>query len=272
MQPKQRNPHTETRWELNRRHWTENLDPQNLGSGRRQELAALLDLYETADFLEARLWLYPLVGKRLLDLGGGLGLSAILLAREGAQVVVADLSLERLRAAKAAVEEAGVAESVTFVCCSADALPFRDSCFDRQFTKSVLIHVPLEATSKELARTLDSKGSAAFVEPTKRNPFVQIYRLVAAPREWRHITAYFGAREIGVVRAAMKTNGRQVKVTSLYFVAFFATALNFALPVPYLYKRLEALLLSLDSLIYRLLPSARRLNWFSLILVGPRRR
>lgn len=250
----------------NRRHWDRTLDPRNLGAaageaaGWRRES----ELARTADVRLALRLLAPLKGKLLLDLGGGLGIHALLFAGEGAHVVIADLSLERLRAARAVAREAGVLDRISFVLCGAEELPFRDDVFDRQFTKSVLIHTTLPVASAELARTLASGGRAAHIEPLTGNPFVNLYRLLAAPRAWRHITDYFDARSLATLRAAHRSRGGRLRVHRLYFLAFFASAFHFLLPVLTLQRGLEKVLLCVDALLFALFPSLRRRCWFSI--------
>ncbi|MBI5154467.1 methyltransferase domain-containing protein, partial [Candidatus Poribacteria bacterium] len=121
-----------SRWERNRRHWERTLDAQNLGerdagAGLRQQL----ELYRTLDVRWAVRELAPLGGRWLLDLGGGLALAAILFAREEARVIICDVSLPRLRAARRLAREAGVEDRIALVVAKAEALPMAERLMDR---------------------------------------------------------------------------------------------------------------------------------------------
>ncbi|MBI1289644.1 methyltransferase domain-containing protein [bacterium] len=262
----------ESRWERNRRHWEENLDAQNLDREANVDLERDLQLYATADFQEACRFLFPLAGHTILDLGGGLGLSAILFARAGAHVIVADLSLPRLRAAHKLIEEAGVADRVTFIQCSADALPFATGSLERQFTKSVLIHTPLKDTAAELERTLSPQGLACFIEPFDANPFANLYRRLAAPDAWKDITQYFNRPVARTLMSAFPADRWRRSLRMMYFFAFFATPLNYLLHLPGAYRIAESLLLKLDSLCFTVVPATERFGWFGLFKISPRDR
>lgn len=255
------------RREANRRHWDGTLDPRNLraGAGKGSDWRREAELARTADVRRAMRMLGPLDGRLILDLGGGLGLHALLFAERGAHVIVADLSLERLRAARRLAREAGMLDRVSFVLCGAEELPFRNAVIDRQFTKSVLIHTTLPAASRELARTLAAGGRAAHVEPLTANPFVNLYRRLAAPRAWRHITNYFDNRSIAILAAAHRGCGAVVVVRRLYFIAFFASVFHFLLPAPSLRRGVEKVLLAIDAVLFSLVPGLRRRCWFAVI-------
>lgn len=72
-------------------------------------------------------------GRRVLDLGCGLGGYTEALRERGARVVAADLSLRTL---------AGLPRIAPMVCADALALPFADGAFDLVFCASLLEHVP----------------------------------------------------------------------------------------------------------------------------------
>lgn len=259
------------RWERNRLHWEENVDAQNLGRSGSANLRLDLALYATADFREACAFLSPLKDQLILDLGGGLGLAAIFFARRGAHVIVADLSLPRLRAARDLAQQAGVAEQITFLQCSAEALPFRDGGLDRQFTKSVLIHTKLAATAAELDRTLAPDGKACFIEPFDNSPLVNLYRRLAAPGEWKDITRYFNREALAELLGGFSRETRRPSVRYRYLFAFLATPFNYILRMPKAYRAAEVMLLALDNALFALMPATRRWAWFGLIRIEPRR-
>ncbi len=261
----------ETRWARNRAHWDATLDPRNLrsqvpASALQRELA----LYETVDVRRAIDLLGPLDGRLVLDLGGGLGLMAILLARRGADVVVADVSPRRLAEARRRAREAGVEHRVRLVVAGAEALPFRRRSFDRATTKSVLIHTELRVASAELARVLARDGVAVLVEPLARHPLVNLYRRLAAPAIWGAITTYFTPGEVRTVRLAARRKGFSSRLEVAVLLGFLATPLNYTLGWPRLFRLVEACFDVLDRLLLGMAPGLRRHAWFVLIRIGGR--
>ena len=253
----------------NEEHWNATLDAQNLGEASAPvPLDMQLTLAATADVRAAYRHLGPLKGRLILDLGGGLGLNAILLARAGARVVIADLSRARLREARKLIESLGLLSQVQFVCCAAEELPFRDGVFDGQITKSVLIHTDLPRAAAELHRTLAPNGRAAFIEPLTGNPFVNLYRRVAAPKIWQEITRYFDHDRLATLRMPFADAMRPVGIRRMYFLAFFATPFNYSLHKPKMYFFLERALLALDKALFTVLPPLRRGAWFAIVMVG----
>jgi len=74
----------------------------------------------------------------LLDLPSGTGRFTPLLGKRAGRVVSADISREMMAVA-AGNHPSG---RVAFVQCSAEELPFQDSCFDLTFTARFLLHLP----------------------------------------------------------------------------------------------------------------------------------
>ena len=252
------------RWRQNRAHWEQTLDADNLG---REEtpgnIEQQLALFETADVRLALQALEPLNNRLVVDLGGGLGLGAILLARRGARVVVTDLSMPRLKLARKTVARLGLDDRVSFVAAEGERLPFGDGKAGGLFTKSVLIHTRRDECAAECGRVLGAGGRAAFIEPLDGNPFVNLYRRLAAPRIWRTITSYFNRREIATVARGMKQAGSvRIRVRPLFFTAFFASVFQFAIKNVRLYRLAEDFLLKLDSLLFRAMPGLKKRCWF----------
>jgi len=262
------------RWRRNREHWRGNLDTRNLDSGGAPvSLERELALYQTADITAALNHLRP-AGRAgaVLDLGGGLGLMAILLAREGARVVIADLSLPRLKEARKLALAAGVGELITFVNCVAEELPFANRAFHGETAKSVLIHTDLPRAAAELDRVLREDGAAFLIEPLKGNPFARAYRRLAAPKVWQEITSYFDDESCRTLSKPFARSGRKLGSDRRYFLAFLATPLNYILRMPRLYRIAETALLAVDAAVAKLIPYARRGMWFVYIRIEPGKR
>lgn len=259
------------RAERNARHWRSVLDAQNLGAeGGRVDFARVVGLAETADVRWALDWLGPLEGKRVLDLGGGLGAMALMLARRGAEVVVADLSAPRLAAARRALAPFPESRRIRFAACVAESLPFADGAFDAVATKSVLIHTRLPAAAAECARVLAPGGRAVFIEPQARNPFSNAYRRLAAPREWAAITTYFGPPQWRIVAGAFRARGFRARLRPFHLLGFLASAFQFAVPWPAGARAAEAVTGAVDRRLFRAGRAFRDRAWFGVLAVGPR--
>lgn len=186
-----------------RSYWNANLDTDNLsrrGGASHQRLDEALAFARTPEFE----WLLERFGdaqgRLVIDLGGGVGMHALLWAQAGARVVVVDMALERLKSLRAVARRAGLADCISFVVGKAEFLPLRPATADAIFTKSVLIHTDLPIAAQEIRRALRPGGQGLFIEPLVGNPIIQLYRLVLAPRIWRSITRYFDRRSLDTLR------------------------------------------------------------------------
>src|SRR5688572_26474826 len=114
-----------------KRYWEENLDPHNLGGGARGvNYARELPFYLTPDQVYALEHLGDLRGRALLEIGAGIGMNALHMARRGAKVFAIDIAQERLKALMQAAPQSPDSGSIYPVKCSAEALPFRSGKFD----------------------------------------------------------------------------------------------------------------------------------------------
>jgi SAM-dependent methyltransferase len=116
-------------------------------------------------------------GKRLLDLGCGLGESTAYFASLGADVIATDLSPEMVRLAGRLAEYRG--NSVLGAVSSADELPFKDESFDIVYCANLLHHVDVEKTIREVHRLLKTGGIMASWDPLLHNPLIKVYRRLA---------------------------------------------------------------------------------------------
>src|SRR5919199_4488262 len=98
------------------------------------------------DYLGHETWVRPaferlgaLRGQRVLDLGCGHGMAAVVLARRGARVTALDLSPGYLAEARRRAQANGAA--VDFVQGDGARLPFADRSFERVWGNAVLHHL-----------------------------------------------------------------------------------------------------------------------------------
>lgn len=113
-----------------------------------------------------------IAGQRVLELGCGTGVFLEKVARTGARIHSLDLTLELLERARARMGRSG--ECLRFVRGDAMRLPYRDSTFDAVYGSSVLHHLELEATVREIFRVLRPGGRLVFAEPNLLNPQVLV--------------------------------------------------------------------------------------------------
>jgi len=137
---------------------------------RRQSLVFADDIY-----LDHETWVRPAFarlgevrGKRVLDLGCGHGMAAVVLARRGAAVTAVDLSAGYLAEARNRAHANHVA--IDFVKADAEKLPFVDGAFDVIWGSAILHHLHVERAARELFRILSPCGTGVLCEPWGENP------------------------------------------------------------------------------------------------------
>jgi len=252
-----------------RDYWSSNLDVKNLGGGdslRRFNLEEELDFYFSPEQLFAlkKLWGEEgLCGKRILEIGGGMGVFALFLATQEADVYVADIAPARIYFLNRQAQARGLASRIHAVCAAAESLPFADDFFDAVYTKSVLIHTELEKAAREAARVLKKGGRGIFVEPMAQSPLVNIYRRTLAPKEWRTLANYFDRQRLGVLMRAF--GGGRIRY--FYLFAFMAFFWQFGWRNRALFKFFANALNDVDEFLFRLLPPLKRLAWFAVVSV-----
>ena len=89
-------------------------------------------------------------GKKILELGCGLGEGAVYFAMQGADVTASDLSEGMLDMAEKVARHNHT--TIKTMKCSADNLPFEDESFDIVYAANLLHHVDIRQTLKEVKR------------------------------------------------------------------------------------------------------------------------
>jgi len=250
-------------------YWDEHTGPSNLPGEGALSAAAWpeeIAFYMTPEQGFAHRAMGPLGGRRVLEIGSGVGVHALHLAREGAAVVALDMSAPRLALLRRVGAEMGLAGRIHAVCAAAEHLPFRPDAFDIAYTKATLIHTDLPAALRECRRVLRPGGKGVFCEPTTANPFAWLYRRFLGPGEWRRITRYFSRRE---ERRLAETFGN-LATGSFYFTAFLAFYWQFGRRRLRRFQRWLRVLHGLDRLGFRILPPLARLAWFRVYVVEKR--
>jgi SAM-dependent methyltransferase len=132
---------------------------------------------EAEAYLGHETWIRPafqrlgsIDGRRVLDLGCGHGMAAVVLARGGAHVTALDVSGGYLTEATWRAHANAVA--IDFVQADAEKLPFANGTFDRVWGNAVLHHLDRGDAAREVARVLRPDGIAVFCEPWGENPLL----------------------------------------------------------------------------------------------------
>ncbi len=130
--------------------------------------------------LRERQWalLGDLEGKRVLDVGCGVGRETVELARRGARVVAVDLSPTLIDSARRRATEAGVIDRVEFRVCAAEDLAASEDRFDVVLGNGVLHHFDISTFKTTLTRLMGSGAVAQFAEPLAHNPLLWVYRML----------------------------------------------------------------------------------------------
>ncbi|MCS6861159.1 MAG: methyltransferase domain-containing protein [Abditibacteriales bacterium] len=124
-----------------------------------------------------------------LDIGCGMGGMVHALAQRFAWAVGIDVALPDLIIAQKRCQEAGL-DNVTFICASAEALPFADGTFAMMNATDVVEHVPQQRLFlSEGYRVLQPGGYFCFNSPNRYNifgpePHVNLWGVGFLPRAW----------------------------------------------------------------------------------------
>ncbi len=116
-------------------------------------------------------------GKKVVELGCGLGEAAVYFAKQGADVVATDISGGMLRL----VEKVAKKHSVKVAVAQAYShqMPFADDTFDIVYAANLLHHVDIEKTMIETKRILKPGGMFVSWDPLAHNPIINVYRRLA---------------------------------------------------------------------------------------------
>ena len=119
-----------------------------------------------------------LKGKRLLDVGCGLGEASVYFALQGANVTSSDLSQGMLDATTRLAKAHGV-EVSQHIASAEDMNLSADDKFDIIYTGNLLHHVDIEETISRILPHLSSDGVFVSWDPLAYNPAINLYRTMA---------------------------------------------------------------------------------------------
>ena len=200
-------------------------------------------------------WLGELQGKRLLDVGCGVGQWSVFLAKLGAEVWAIDISPASLEVARRNATLHGVEDRIHFDTMNALATSFPDQFFDRVHGQDVIHHLDPELLGREVGRVLRPGGRAIFTENCANNPLLMLAR--------KHLCGRFGiprwssGDEYPLTREGIRAFGASFLTVDVAFPDFrFFHLLNAKL-FGYRSRLLNHAFDALDAGIYRFLPILR---------------
>lgn len=117
-------------------------------------------------------------GKRVLDVGCGLGENSLLFARWGAHVTGVDVSGGSLAVARQRAEKFGLTDRVSFVETPVELLDATSSSYDIVWCAAFLHHVldRLDDVCRVLRNLVGSRGFVLFSEPVRLSRAVKLLR------------------------------------------------------------------------------------------------
>lgn len=153
--------------------WASGVDVTTINiSGMNEALTAPEMRYITALLADIR-------GKRLLDLGCGLGEAGVYFALKGAEVTVADLSESMIEVASRLATSCGVSVGTLKVAAESLHLPDEQK-FDVVYAGNLFHHVDIAATLPGVCKVLKPDGILVSWDPVAYNPLINIYRRIAS--------------------------------------------------------------------------------------------
>ena len=203
-------------------------------------------------------FLGDLRGKKVLEIGCGLGQISVLLAKSGAHVTAFDISPMSVVVARKRAKINGIEEGLDLLVAAGEQLPFAEESFDVIFGKGVLHHLEPTLGAPELYRVLKPGGKAAFSEPMGMNPVLKFARAYLPypdknPRGADKPLNYREIREWG-------RRFSEFRVEEFQLLSMIERGLGFHRPVPILRRT--------DDFLLKYIPPLRRFcRYVSLQLV-----
>ena len=162
--------------ELQARHQLEAVYWDKVARKRRNRSRDYVDHRNATEYARKRPWLNYVIapmgdlkGKRVLEVGCGVGEFLVLLARTGAQVTGIDVSPESVALALDRLHQNRFATARALVM-PIEKLEFPDASFDCVFGRGMLHHVVLDLAGSEVARVLIRVASPGLSNRSATTP------------------------------------------------------------------------------------------------------
>ncbi len=240
-------------------YWDTVLDPQNLSEGTIEDFDITLEqeFYQTPAQEYAYQKMGDLKGKKVLEIGCGMGINSTLLTQKGASVTAIDISQKRLAWVKCLLKDDHA--HPTFLRANGEILPFHENSFDIVYSNAVLIHLDKLKTAREVFRVLKPGGTAIFIEPLKYHPLVNLYRYTFGPKIWREIASYFSFQDIRQMGQCFNTFDHH----EFYLFSFFSFYWDFGHRNVSKFKKSLSRWQKFDKFLTQICPLINRLSWFT---------
>lgn len=122
-------------------------------------------------------FLGDLRGKNLLFYGSGAHYSLIReFVKKGAKVIAIDISPASINILYKACKREGLWKSVTPLVMDCESLGFGDESIDIVFGRSIVHHLDVDTSLREISRVLKPTGKFTVLEPLGMNPLINLYR------------------------------------------------------------------------------------------------
>ncbi len=192
-------------------------------------------------------------GKRILEIGPGMGDDLFGFVRSGGEVSGIEISDEALAILRRSINKDRIS------LCKMDAcnLGFRAGVFDLIFLKACLMHLDRRRLFPGIRRVLKQGGRVLAVEPLKQNPLLFLYRSLCSPGR-RISPSYFGLGEIKDLRRSFE----RVNHREFYLISPFLLGISAIFPP---FRRLIPLTELLDGLLLEVFPVLRKLSWMAVV-------
>jgi ubiquinone/menaquinone biosynthesis C-methylase UbiE len=169
-----------------RRYWDAHPIAVDTSSHERGTRASFDELYERlcAGMDEnSRRFLEQCRGKRVLEMGCGIGLHGRFLASNGIDYTGVDYSRRSLELAREHFRQNGL--RARFVNADGTALPFADGSFDLVFSDGVVHHIPdMPSACRELVRVARPGGDVRVMVYSRDSYHYALVRFVICPLIW----------------------------------------------------------------------------------------
>jgi len=244
-------------------YWNSVINPDNITTGELDlaefDLEEGLCFYYTPAQKYAYSRMGDLNGKSVLELGCGLGMNAVMMARQGASVTAIDIAPKRVDWVNRLAQKYGY-RNIKAVCMSAEDLSFPKENFDVVYSNEVLIHTNRSRCLKGCRDVLKTGGKAIFIE-SLNNPLLNLYRNTLGPGIFKDIAEHLTLKEIDSFRVYFE----ETKHKEFYFLSCMAFFWQFALKNKHIFTYTLGWLYKVDEIIFGLFPSMRVLAWMSCI-------
>jgi len=198
-------------------------------------------------------------GKKILEIGSGLGIHLVEMARKGAFVTGVDLSEERIKFAKELIAQNNLEEFIEVYVMDAENLKLNDDSFDIIYGYDVLMYFDGKFGKflEQCKRLLKNDGQGIFAEPLKNNPFAYLYRSLLAPKEWNNFTTYLKFNHLN----QFKEHFSNANFKTFYLFGFLSFYWKTQAPNEKIFKKLEKWLYRVDEKIMKILPFTQKFSW-----------